>query len=587
MIRVHGQTGRLVATLGVALLAAVAGCDRFGMGGGEQNASGGDIDDSFEPHRVESVKGVATAEIQAVLQKRIEGKAPAPVTAEQWAHARKLYEAYGGLPLWLDGDGLRERRSKTLMTALLNAEADALSLDDYPLERLRRALATLREVSRPNAEQLADADLMLTVTYVALGEDLLTGQVNPETISQDWHIDVIDAQIDSALARSLRDRAFDQTVTSMRPQDEGYKELRQQLIRYRQLVEQGGWEPVPEGKAVKPRDSAPSARLAALRARLRVEGFLDDTSAANGSPNDSAAARDGGAVYDTELAGAVARFQREHSIVVDSVLGAETVKAMNVSAEYRLGQIAANLERYRWMPRSLGSKYVLVNVPAFELEAYEEGKKALEMKVIVGAEYENRATPTFSDSMQYVVFRPYWNAPDSIAIKEIWPKVEADPTYLERNNYEIVNEGGKQRIRQTPGETNALGLVKFMFPNDFAIYLHDTPEAALFDRDVRAFSHGCIRLEKPEEMAQWVLGWSADSVKRAMEEGKDNRHVNLKEKVPVFIVYFTTFMRDGRLHFGNDLYGRDQELVQAVSRGAMPSVDVVREVKALRELAED
>jgi murein L,D-transpeptidase YcbB/YkuD len=206
--------------------------------------------------------------------------------------------------------------------------------------------------------------------------------------------------------------------------------------------------------------------------------------------------------------------------------------------------------------------------------------------VIVGAEYENRNTPVFSDSMQYVVFRPYWNAPDSIAAKELWPKAETDPTWLERNEYEVVTENGKQRIRQRPGDKNALGLVKFMFPNTFDIYMHDTPEDQLFQKDVRAFSHGCIRLEKPEEMAQWVLGWTADQVQKA-EHGPDDRRVTLKGKVPVYIVYFTTFMRDGRLYFGNDLYGRDGQLVDAVKDGAQPTVASIQRVRLLRELAED
>jgi murein L,D-transpeptidase YcbB/YkuD len=245
------------------------------------------------------------------------------------------------------------------------------------------------------------------------------------------------------------------------------------------------------------------------------------------------------------------------------------------------------MERYRWMPRTLGDRYVIVNVPAFRLEAFENAQKVMEMKVIVGAEYANRNTPAFSDSMQYVVFRPYWNATENIMKNELWPKVNADPTYLERNNYEIVTEGGKQRIRQRPGEKNALGLVKFMFPNTFDIYMHDTPEQELFDKDVRAFSHGCIRLEQPERMAEWVLGWTPEQVQEAMHSDRDDRRVNLDQKVPVYIVYFTTFVRDGRLHFGNDLYNRDAALVERVRNGARPTMATVEAVKVLRELAED
>jgi murein L,D-transpeptidase YcbB/YkuD len=580
----------LRTTLSLALVAALAaGCDRFGKER-QRTESGGELDESFEPAKVESVKGVPVAQVRGAIEKRLAAARPKPITEAQWKHAKNLYASFNGNPIWLDGDGLRERRTKTLMTALLNSDADALALDAYPLDELHRLLSALLDAKHPDAELLGDVDVTLTATYVALGEDLLTGQVDPSTVSQDWHIEPTPAQVDSALQRFLSDRRFDLAMTQMRPEYPEYRDLQKQLVRYRSIVAKGGWEPVPEGKALAPGDKAPVARLTALRERLAAEGYLAPDSASAGESATAAARRTaagGAGVYDRALAGAVAQFQREHGIAVDSALGKETLASLNVPATFRLGQIAANMERYRWMPRTLGAKYVFVNVPAFRLEAYDDGKEVLQMKVIVGAEYEDRNTPVFSDSMQYVVFRPYWNAPKSIMEKELWPKAEADPTFLERNDYEIVVENGEERIRQRPGEKNALGLVKFMFPNTFDIYMHDTPEHELFDKDVRAFSHGCIRLEKPVEMASWVLGWPETQVREAMENGPDDRRVNLKQKVPVYIVYFTTFMRDGRVHFGNDLYGRDGALVQAVANGAQPTVSAVRAVKQLRELAED
>jgi len=572
------RSARFTFMLGTAA-ALTIGCDRLSKEP-RRNESGGEIDESFEPSKIKSVKGVPAAEVRTAIAKRLDERRPKPVTEAQWKHARKLYEEFAGNPIWLDDDGLRERRTKTLMTALLAADADALALDAYPLEELHRVLSALLEDKTPSAELLGDVDVVLTATYVTLGQDLLTGQVDPSTVSQDWHIEPTPAQVDSALGRFLRDTRFDVSITAMRPQYQEYKELQKQLSRYRDIIARGAWEPVPEGKAIKPGQTADVERLKALRARLQVEGYAGGPAAASAAPS-------GAATYDRELAGAVALFQREHGIVVDSALGKETVNALNVPASYRLGQIAANMERYRWMPRVLGDKYVFVNVPAFRLEAYDDAKKVMEMKVIVGAEFEDRNTPVFSDSMQYVVFRPYWNATDDIMDKELWPKVESDPTYLERNGYEIFTEGGKQRIRQKPGDKNALGLVKFMFPNTFSIYMHDTPEDLLFAKDVRAFSHGCIRLEKPEEMAKWVLGWSDEQVRDAMERGRDDRRINLKAKVPVYIVYFTTFMRDGRLHFGNDLYGRDRLLVDAMKHGAQPTVSAIKAVRLLRELAED
>jgi murein L,D-transpeptidase YcbB/YkuD len=256
---------------------------------------------------------------------------------------------------------------------------------------------------------------------------------------------------------------------------------------------------------------------------------------------------------------------------------------LNKQVSYRLGQVAANLERYRWLPRSLGDRYILVNVPAFELTAFDQGKQALQMKVIVGQDYQGKSTPVFSDSMEFVVFRPYWIVTDSIAAKEIYPKAAADPSYLERNNYEIVTIEHRKRVRQKPGDKNSLGLVKFMFPNDFNIYLHDTPQGELFNKDVRAFSHGCIRLQHPDSLAQFALGWPLDRVHQQMEQGPDNHTVNLPAKIPVYIVYFTTYVKNNRLYFGNDLYDRDDALVKTMASAAAGDSASAQAVQTLRQ----
>jgi murein L,D-transpeptidase YcbB/YkuD len=482
-----------------------------------------------------------------------------------------------------------------------------LRLDAYPLSALVRAVAAIQD-GRPTAEQLAEADVLLTSAYAALGEDLLTGQVSPRAVSQDWHIDPKEESVDSALVLSLRSAALDRGVARMRPEDPDYEALRKSLAHYRELVDRGGWPTVPAGRALKPGEPEKVARLDALRARLTAEGLIAAgarTSAAEakataapaanaiGGDSSQRAARakpaqvrppgPGEAVYDATLAGAVAAYQARHAIVVDSVLGEETVRSMNLPATYRLAQIAANLERHRWMPRSLGTRYIFVNVPAFHLEAWENGKRALEMKVIVGQEYEDKKTAVFSDTMTTVVFRPYWNITDEIAEKETWPKINSDPGYMAANDLETFQEDGKTRLRQKPGDKNSLGYVKFLFPNDFNIYLHDTPQRELFDKDVRAFSHGCIRLEKPAELAQWVLDWSADSVQRAMHDPPDNKSVKVPRPLPVYITYFTADVRDGALHFGNDLYDRDAALVAAMKAGDGQRPEVVRAVEALRK----
>jgi murein L,D-transpeptidase YcbB/YkuD len=207
------------------------------------------------------------------------------------------------------------------------------------------------------------------------------------------------------------------------------------------------------------------------------------------------------------------------------------------------------------------------------------------MKVIVGEDYEDKATPVFADSMEFVVFRPYWNVTPDIASKEIFPKLASNPGYLAANDMETYREGGATRIRQRPGPKNSLGLVKFLFPNDFNIYFHDTPFGELFEKDVRAFSHGCIRLEKPELLAQYALGWPLEKIQEAMQNGSNNQSTKLPRKIPVYIIYATTYIRDGQLFFGNDLYQRDKDLIDVVAEGAMPGQQTRQAVEALRRIA--
>ncbi len=563
---------RTYATMALALLAMGACKSRH------SSESGGEVS-SWVPPKPDAISGVATDQVKSAIQQRLTGATPKGITADTWRHVRSLYADFAGAPLWLDTEGLSTDRVNELANALASADSDAIRVDSYPIGDLARAVSTLRATHYPTAEQLADADVLMTSTFAELGEDMLTGQINPKSQSQSWYINPQEEQIDSALIRTLRESPVDKSIALIRPQDPIYDSLRVELMKYRKLAAQGGWPTVPKGPALKPRESDSRARLTALTERLRAEGYLPADSAAT---TDSSAGS-GKMKYSTALAGAVAEFQRHHNIGVDSMLGPETVDALNRPVSYRVGQIGANLERYRWLPRSFGERYILVNVPAFELTAYDSGKAALRMRVIVGQDYQGKSTPVFSDSMQFVVFRPYWIVTDSIAQKEIYPKAQADPGYLDRNNYEIVKIEGRQRVRQKPGDKNSLGLVKFMFPNDFNIYLHDTPQDELFNKDVRAFSHGCIRLQHPDSLAQFVLGWPMDSVYKQMHDGRDDHRVNLKQKIPVYIVYFTTYLKDGQLFFGNDLYDRDETLVKTIATAAESDSASAKAVQTLRQ----
>ena len=566
----------LIALLGVAFASACSRVDSKGVRKVE-NAQ------TWAPEKLTSVQGVPATEIEALIQKKLDGPRLDRIDDDQWGHTKRLYKLYGSNPLWLTSSGLHENRAKAIANAILNANADGMRLDDYPIGALARAIGTLKQTKTPTADQLATADVLLTASYTALGEDLLTGQVDPRTVAQAWHVDPEEENVDSALVRNLRYEQLDKALATMRPTDDDYLGLSKQLQNYRGIVAKGGWQKIPDTRNIKPGAPVNPAVLAAVRNRLAAEGIVPASgpNKASMTPSPQGATPSSGSTYDHDLAAAVALFQTRHGINVDSALGKETIESMNVPADYRLAEIAANMERFRWLPRSFGSRYVFVNVSAFKLQAYDTGQKVLEMKVIVGQEYKDKATPVFSDSMETVVFRPYWNVTPDIAAKEIFPK---GPAYLERENMEIYHENGQTRVRQRPGPKNALGFVKFLFPNDFNIYLHDTPNHELFKEDVRAFSHGCIRVEKPSELAQWVLGWPADKVRQEMDDPPDNKAVKVPRKIPVYITYFTTYIDNGQLYFGNDLYNRDDKLVPIVMAGAMPSKEIVDAVQALRRI---
>jgi murein L,D-transpeptidase YcbB/YkuD len=485
----------LAALVSAATLAAactVSSGDASSASGAAVEKTAGTADAAhtgWSPAPLTAVSGVPVAEVRTAVTARLAEARPAGVGEAQWARVRRLYKQFGGAPLWMTAEGPDQARSTALLKALVSADQDALDLSGYPLPELARAVQALKAGGRPTAAQLAEADVLMSSAYATLASNLLTGQTNPKEVSKDWFIAAGDERVDSAVVRSLTDPDLGRGIDRMRPQDDDYRALRTQLVRYRELAAKGDWTRVPAGRALMPGEGDAPARLAALRGRLTAEGLIgdvtgagsdDSTSAAAGdsargrgaaalgtgtlagdgrtAPGDTAvktrrraAPRAGQAVYDAALAGGVATFQARHGIAVDSVLGPETVNALNVPVAYRLGQIATNLERHRWLPRDLGGRHVIVNVPAFKLEAWDGGRKTLEMKVVVGKDYEDRKTPVFADSMETVVFRPYWNITDDIAAKETFPKMAADPDYARRNRLETFQENGQTRIRQLPG----------------------------------------------------------------------------------------------------------------------------------------
>jgi murein L,D-transpeptidase YcbB/YkuD len=295
--------------------------------------------------------------------------------------------------------------------------------------------------------------------------------------------------------------------------------------------------------------------------------------------------------YDGALVEAVKHFQRRHGLKDDGRLGSDTLRQLNVPLSNRVLQLQLALERWRWLPLEFSAPPIVVNIPDFRLRALDENNKVtLDMRVVVGKSMPTQ-TPVFSRDMTYVVLRPYWNVPPSILRGEIVRAIQRDRNYIANKRYEVTTvngtvvtsgtisdevladlKAGKLAIRQRPGPTNALGLVKLIFPNEFNVYLHSTPAAELFSRTRRDFSHGCIRVEKPAELTAWVLrnnsDWSVSRVQQAMEHGKDNVTITLNQGVPVFIVYATALAyENGEVHFYDDIYGHDAKLAQVLSKG--------------------
>ena len=521
--------------------------------------------------------GVVRAQTDSVasqIRSALGGGVPDGISVAAWERTRRVYATFGDTLLWPVA-GVRRGlapRAATLVRTIASSAAEGLRPADYPLAEIARLANAVQQNGAGDASE-ARLDILLTGTLSAFASDRLRGRVSPRSVEPAWHIDPERVNVDSAVVATIRDRDLSAALNRLRPRTEGYDALVAGLARYQQFVRRGGWAELPAGPVLRPGDRSP--RVLAVRRRLAAEDFRIMDHHEPGTDDD---------LYDAGLARAVAAFQTRHGLTIDSIVGPRTRAALNVSAARREQQIAANLERLRWLPPRLGDRYVVVNIPAFRLDAYDHGQRALSMPVIVGADYGHRATPIFSDSMRYVVFNPYWNVPASIAVREILPDARRDADFLARNGYEIVKGWSQQRVhpavlrdddfrsyryrvRQRPGRGNALGRVKFIFPNDYNVYLHDTPLGELFSSARRAFSHGCIRVAEPAALAEFVLGpqgVTPAAIDRLLA-GNVRQEIDLARAVPVFIVYLTAFAGDdGSVMFREDLYDRDDALVRAL-----------------------
>ena len=495
------------------------------------------------------------------------------------------YAQRGFAPIWLDEEGRSTERADALVAALARAANHALPSKRYGTAGLAKRL------SSGGFELEAD----LTAAFVRFARDISSGALEPRDIDEELVIDprrpnpaqlIADAGAAQNLVAYLEDLA---------PDHPNYKGLVAKYAAFRTFSADAWGKPVPKGRTLRP--GVRHQRIGPLRDRLIAMGDLDPraySSAALGADGERVAANDvttdvtaspqDRLTYDPILVDAVKRFQKRHGLNTDGMIGPATLDQINASPADRARQIAVNLERLRWMNRDLGDRHILVNLAGFTMAVIENNREIFTSRVVVGKARKHR-TPEFSDEMTHMVINPSWNVPRSIATTEILPILQRDPSYLSRKNMRLVGGTAPEdwttvtastfpgRIVQKPGGGNALGNVKFMFPNQYAIYLHDTPSKRLFRRDVRAYSHGCVRVERPVEFAEFLLTGQVDDPRgyfNSIRKKGRERRVNLDRPLQVHLTYRTAWRAaDGSYQFRGDIYGRDAKVARALSQAGV------------------
>lgn len=531
------------------------------------------------PSRTPKVEHGKTSHGPGPIPQAIRHQLDAAPATDAASHAALLdfYDRRDDEPAWFDAETHKPRPVRArFLDYLEHIDQQGLSRRDYIDSTAWAALQTPGG-RRPAA--LAHQDIVLSRAFLQLAHDIDRGRVSDESIRSDWRHDPTDIDYGERLTTAVENGDPGQILDALQPKHERYRHLITALAHYRAIQSAGGWPRIAAGPTLRAGMHDP--RVAALRERLRISGDLGDASTPGGVTDR----------YTPRLSDAVRHFQRRHGLHADGRVDPDTLNALDVPVAARIDTLELNLERWRWMPDDFGARYIAVNIPDFSLAAVDHGMTLLAMKVIVGSAYDNRATPVFADRMRYLIFRPFWNVPHHIAVDEIIPHARRDPTYMAHHGYQIVRAfgpnatplavtpshlaavvAGRLQVRQAGGNGNALGLVKFMFPNRYAVYLHSTPARQLFDRSQRDLSHGCVRVADPVALARFALAgrddWDTERINQAMHQGTRQR-INLAEPLPVYLMYWTAFVDADGVNFRRDLYGRDARLRQALT--ALPA----------------
>ena len=546
--------GRVLAALllTLALLPALSSCDS--KPGGQQSV-------------VDKIMGNAPVPVVVIDSATVEHYMTShPQFKDHLADAKQFYREREGRLAWFDKNGEVVPQAQKMLDKVAQAGQEGLDAKRYRVVDFKQRFAALKAARSDTAKlakELEQTDLALSATYFDYFGDFYRGTIDPRAEKKiDWTVKRNKIKLYRALQTILKERESTYPYYEFESLHPEYDALRDALAKMRAVQKQGGWGTVPTVEKLEPGQSDPAV-VPALRKRL-LPGAT------------------GSAEYDPALAQAVRTFQDHHGLKPDGIVGGETLKDLNVSVDDRIDQIIINMERWRWIPKKFGDRYLLVNIPEYKFHLVDKGKEVFDMRVIVGKKLNS--TPIFSDKMEYIVIAPYWNVPMSIVVKEIKGNMLRNPGFLASQNMEIVTrdkahtviDAGsidwanvsetnfKYLIRQKPGPENSLGSIKFIFPNEDDIYLHDTPHDALFNQTQRGFSHGCVRVEYPTKLAEYLLRdqpeWTEEKIRETINGGEE-KWVTLKEKLPVYIVYLTAWVdKDGNLNFRDDIYGHDRTL---------------------------
>ena len=566
----------------------------------------------------------STAQVSQVTRQKIRGSKYAPKILIQTKNIKayktlpKLYEERNYVPLWIENGG-PSSQAYEMIEIIRNSDNEALDPDYYNISEIESILKRIEQDRNSgdsyDALDLAELELLLSNSFLTYTHDLHYGRVRAEQINLELLSGERPVNLSKLLVTAVETDQVQETLEGLLPKYPMYAMLRISLKEYREIAAKGGWQPVAYGNKFK--KGARGQRVLALSKRLKVTGELDSSIP-------------GSEVFDDSLDQAVRKYQQRNGLYVDGVVGISTIEALNVPVEERISQIELTMERWRLLPQYLGNRYILVNIANYHLYGIENNNDTINMRIVVGKPQWN--TPMFSEEMTHLIINPYWNIPPSIFKDDIAPKIMEDSEYMSKQNMDamglkapekiVVEEAevvevvenveatevtdgdntgetelseveiqnkkaqeeyiskvlsGKYRLRQNPGPGNPLGRIKFLFPNKHSVYLHDTPNRGFFKKAQRNFSHGCIRVEKPLELAEFVLSsnpsWTQNTIQSSINKMK-TKTVHLAESITVYVLYFTTWVdNEGTVNFHKDIYGLDKTLYNAL-RTTRPQIDM-------------